>query len=299
MVRRARLRRFGLTTLLVGMLLMLMAAAGVQAHGTSITAIPRGDVWKYNVVAHGAEAGFEAVTFDDSSWATGQAGFGTPGTCAWITTSTVNTSWPINTDILVRKEITLPAGAHNLRVQGDIDNNATVYVNGVQIGQAIGGFCVQGLINFPAPDALLQAGSNIIAIRGDDRGVVNFLDVTVTYDEPVYTVCVLYDESKAHKSGSTAPIKLQLCDEDGNNISSADYTLNATSVKKVDNSTTGVVEDSGNANPDQNFRYSADVGEGGGYIFNKSLKGFTSGTWVLSFTVNGGETHYTVQFGVK
>jgi hypothetical protein len=50
---------------------------------------------------------------------------------------------------------------------------------------------------------------------------------------------------------------------------------------------------------DDNFRYSADPCSDGGYIFNKSLKRFSSGTWALSFTVNGGETLYSVQFVVK
>lgn len=187
MSHRSRSRRFILTTLLVGMQLMLMAAAGVQAQGTSFTAIPRGDEWKYQVVAHGAGAGFEAVGFDDSAWSTGQAAFGTATfngavVCPWITTTTVKTSWPINTDILLRKEFSLPAGANNLQVKGDIDNNATVYINGAQIGHVNGGNCVQNLINFTAPDSVLQTGSNIIAIRGHDEGVVNFLDVQVTYE---------------------------------------------------------------------------------------------------------------------
>jgi hypothetical protein len=185
---RSRSRRFILTTLLVGMQLMLMAAAGVQAQGTSFTAIPRGDVWKYQVVAHGAGEGFEAVGFDDSVWSTGQAAFGTAtfnGSVycpLWITTTTVKTSWPINTDILLRKEFSLPAGANNLQVMGDIDNNATVYINGAQIGHVTGGDCRQNLIDFTAPDSVLQTGSNIIAIRGHDAGAVNFLDVQVTYE---------------------------------------------------------------------------------------------------------------------
>jgi hypothetical protein len=179
---RSRYRRFILAMLLVGMQLMLMAPVGIQAQGTSFTAIPRGDTWKYQVVVHGAGAGFEAVGFDDSAWPAGPAAFGTAGICSWINTTTVKTSWPINTDILLRKEITLPAGANNLQVKGDIDNNATVYINGVQIGHVVGGSCVQNLINFTAPDSVLQTGSNIIAIRGHDEGVVNFLDVQVTYE---------------------------------------------------------------------------------------------------------------------
>lgn len=146
------------------------------------------------------------------------------------------------------------------------------------------------------------ASGTSTALTFEDKGVNDSLGTyvdAVSVKEVEYNVCALYDQSKAHKAGSTVPIKLQLCDAAGNNISSPDYVLNAFKVSKIDNSSDGIVEDSGAANPDDNFRYSADLGEAGGYIFNKSLRGFTSGTWVLSFTVNGGETVYSVQFDVK
>jgi hypothetical protein len=60
------------------------------------------------------------------------------------------------------------------------------------------------------------------------------------------------------------------------------------------------VEDSGNANPDLNFRYEANLdGIGGGYIFNLSTKGYTTGTYLLGFRVIPEAFTYTVQFKVK
>ncbi|CAN5578613.1 hypothetical protein BH23CHL2_BH23CHL2_18370 [soil metagenome] len=184
MTRARGSMRLGRFVLAVVMLLVLMTAVGAQAHGTSVTAIARGDTgWKYKQVTWGADSGFESPTYDDASWAVGQAGFGTAsGGCSWNTPTHVKTNWAINSDLLIRKEISLPAGAHNLRVFGDIDNDATVYVNGVSIGYVRGGHCAKDLINVTAADSLLLTGSNVIAIRGHDYGFYSFLDVTVTYD---------------------------------------------------------------------------------------------------------------------
>ena len=57
--------------------------------------------------------------------------------------------------------------------------------------------------------------------------------------------------------------------------------------------------DSGNANPDQNFRFDPTLGSTGGYIFNLKTGGYAPGTYKLDFTV-GGEAHvYTVQFQIR
>jgi hypothetical protein len=115
-----------------------------------------------------------------------------------------------------------------------------------------------------------------------------------------YGLCVLYDPAKSHKAGSTVPVKLQLCDANGANVSTSNIVVNTFSLAKLDNSASGVVEDSGNANPDYNFRYDSTLGVTGGYIYNLSAKGLTSGTWKLSFTVDGASAPtYYVQFDVK
>ena len=119
-----------------------------------------------------------------------------------------------------------------------------------------------------------------------------------TTEQVGYTVgygqCLLYDPTKAHKTGSTIPIKLRLCDAAGSNVSSASVPLTATAVHLVSTSAPGTLADSGDANPDHQFRF-AD----GQYIFNLSLKGFGTGTYALVFTVGTDPTPYVVQFQVK
>jgi outer membrane protein assembly factor BamB len=111
---------------------------------------------------------------------------------------------------------------------------------------------------------------------------------------PLYGLCLLYDPFKIAKSGSTIPIKLQLCDGSGSNLSSAGIVLHALSIRKVSDGTSGSVDDSGRANPDSDFRY-----DGGGYVFNLSTKGLPGGTYVLNFTAGNDPSIYQLQFQVK
>jgi hypothetical protein len=114
-----------------------------------------------------------------------------------------------------------------------------------------------------------------------------------------FNVCALFDQAKAHKAGSTIPIKLQVCDAQGVNYSSASRTVVATSVILLATSAPGVLEDPGNANPDNQFRFDAGAGQGGGYIFNLSTKNLAQGTYGLVFTVSGDTTTHMVQFQVR
>jgi len=116
-----------------------------------------------------------------------------------------------------------------------------------------------------------------------------------------YAVCPLYDMTKSHKLGSTVPVKLQLCDANGVNKSSASIVVHAATLTRMDTSASGVLDDSGAANsPTLNFRYDATLGGSGGYIFNLSTKGLSRGTWKLTFTVDDvSNLSYAVYFDVK
>lgn len=107
-------------------------------------------------------------------------------------------------------------------------------------------------------------------------------------------ICPLFDQTKAYKAGSTAPIKLQLCSPSGANLSSASIPLIATGVYLVSNSAPGLLAASGNSSPDYQFRFA-----GGSYIFNLSLKGFPQGTYALILRAGDDPTKFTVQFQVK
>jgi hypothetical protein len=86
-----------------------------------------------------------------------------------------------------------------------------------------------------------------------------------------YHICPLYDQNVAKKSGSAYPIKLQLSDANGNNLSSSSIVVHAVNVTRVNINSSAALDDTGNANPDFDFRYDLSLG---GYIFNFSSKGY-------------------------
>jgi hypothetical protein len=123
---------------------------------------------------------------------------------------------------------------------------------------------------------------------------------TLTHDYMVsYNVCALYDQFKVWKSGATVPVKFQLCDAGGANQSSSGIVVTANQLSLVGGALDLPPEDSGNANPDSNFRYDSGLQ---GYIFNLSTKGLSSGTWRLSFSASGDPapagTH-GLRFGIR
>ncbi|MBA3615201.1 MAG: thrombospondin type 3 repeat-containing protein [Actinomycetota bacterium] len=143
--------------------------------------------YKYKVVPFGGEAGFEGLNFDDSSFSTGDAAFGSKGFGCPLE-STIETNWPINTDIVVRKSFELPPNTTNLKVHVAIDNDAQVFLNGEDIsgGMRTSVNCaVNDRYVFTVPDNVLQGGTNVLAIRGHDYGIVTYLDAKVTADVPL------------------------------------------------------------------------------------------------------------------
>jgi hypothetical protein len=125
-------------------------------------------------------------------------------------------------------------------------------------------------------------------------GTVFTFSIAVSYD-----TCLLYDPSRAHRSGSTIPIKSQLCDEEGANLSAADVVVTALGVSLVSGEASGPVEDSGNANPDSNFRYDSSLGDSGGYIYNLNTRGLATGTYAVQFKAGADQVVHTAQFQVR
>jgi hypothetical protein len=137
----------------------------------------------------------------------------------------------------------------------------------------------------------------LLADAGSSNSLGTYVDDVSVTASPLYLCSgTLFDTTKAKKLGSTIPVKIQVCDGSGNNLSSASLIVNAGAVTKVDNSASlALASDSGQANsPDNNFRYDADLN---GYIFNLSTKGLSSGTWKLSVNVFGGTL--PLQFDIK
>jgi hypothetical protein len=140
--------------------------------------------YRYQIVESGEGFGFEQPEFDDTAFTPGDGGFGTPGVgCELNSGDAVNTTWELGTDILVRREFELPTGTTDLVVNVAIDNDVQVFVNGHDVSgglQITDGCANWDSMMFAVPDGLLNVGTNLLAVRGRDRGVLAFLDIQVT-----------------------------------------------------------------------------------------------------------------------
>ena len=114
-----------------------------------------------------------------------------------------------------------------------------------------------------------------------------------------YGIATLFDGTRAAKAGSTLPVKLRLTDAAGADLSSASLVVTAIRLELVSSAASIAVQDSGNANPDGNFRFDASLGTSGGYIFNLSTKGLVTGTYDLVFMVSGDPAPHAVTFQVR
>jgi hypothetical protein len=113
-----------------------------------------------------------------------------------------------------------------------------------------------------------------------------------------YRICPLFDQTRSAHSGATFPIKLQLCDADGDDVSSPMIVVHASSLSAV-SGFSGTPDAPGNANPDNDFRFDATLGPTGGYIFNLSTGGLASGTYSLQFIAGTDPITHSVNFGVN
>jgi len=131
-------------------------------------------------------AGFELPGFDDSSWGVGTAAFGhSVGYCPWG--STIASSWPVNSRLLVRKSVSLPANARNLRIKLMVDNDvAAVYFNGVQVSNGIQHVECPVLDNYEisVPESLIRFGANQVTYHLHDYGFEAYFDTRIIADIP-------------------------------------------------------------------------------------------------------------------
>jgi hypothetical protein len=112
-----------------------------------------------------------------------------------------------------------------------------------------------------------------------------------------YNTCLLYDPTKAVKSGATIPIKIKLCSATGANVSASNIVVTAVALAMLSNSTTGEVMDAGNANADGNFRFDTTLGPG--YIFNLKTTGLAQGTYRLEIRVTNDPLPRYLTFQVR
>ena len=89
------------------------------------------------------------------------------------------------------------------------------------------------------------------------------------------------------------------CAMDGQQFVFFHTGVHAIGVTYVSNSISGLLQDAGNANADDDFRFDVTLGGTGGYIFNLKTTGMATGTYSINFTVTGDSTVYVAPFQSK
>ncbi len=148
--------------------------------------------FKINPLYQAPPRGFEREDFDDTNFDTGNAAFGSQGTCPLQ--STVGTLWPLLSQLIVRRFISIPTGATGVRIMISVDNDIVgLFFNGVQIaGNVIHEECpVLDQFQFDVPTRLVRPGMNLIAVHVMDRGTTaggineSFFDMRILAELPV------------------------------------------------------------------------------------------------------------------
>jgi len=142
-----------------------------------------------------------------------------------------------------------------------------------------------------------SVGLKALSVDATDN-VGNASTRTASY-KVTYAVTLLFDRMTAKKSGSVFSLRLQLADANGTNYSGQAAVVTATRIVRVSDHAPAELDDAGNANPDFNFRFDPALGGGGGYVFNLSTQGFSTGTYRLFFTVSDDPIEHSLDFQVK
>jgi hypothetical protein len=215
----------------VGLVAGLFPAAASSAPASSqTTVVPFGaSGYRYTVVANGGLTTFQSPAYEASSFGLGTAPFGSPGFCPLA--STFQTFWPTETELLVRRVVNLPAGASGVNVGLAIDNDVFVYWNGDLVGsQEHEGCATQDSLIVSVPDALVQTGSNLLAVRGVDRGFQSFLDIRVSAvlnAPPDCAGAAAFPSTLWPPNHKLRPVTLTVTDPDGDPV-----TVTITSVRQ-------------------------------------------------------------------
>jgi predicted outer membrane repeat protein len=127
-------------------------------------------------------------------------------------------------------------------------------------------------------------------------GTVSSLSPFAVFGRVTFKLRALYDEASPHKAGSAVPIKVQVLDASGRNVSAASLPVMAVSLRNASTGQIVAPDASGNANPGGAFRFDASLQ---GYIYNLKTTVLPSGAWVMSITINGAPIIYDARVHIR
>jgi hypothetical protein len=170
-----------------------------------------------------------------------------------------------------------------------VGQNVTITVLGTGGPLATGSGVIANDGSFSAALDISALPVGAYTIQYTYAGDANFAGVSGTGTLTVtYAVVPLYDTDKPVHSGAALPIKLDITDASGNDLTG----LTVTAVAIVDSNGNSITPHAkGNANPGNVFRKAGD-----GYIYNLDTTGLTSGTYTLLIQVGDDPVLHAVSF---
>lgn len=175
-----------------------------------------------------------------------------------------------------------------------VGQSVTVTLIGSSGAVASGSGVIAGDGSFSATvnTAALPAGS--YTIQYSYAGDANFQASSGSGTLQVtYAVNVLSNTSRPVRAGAALPIKLQVTDAAGNNLSSADLTVTAVSLIGPDGQTY-TPQSRGRANPDNVFRHTS-----WGYRYNLDTRDLPAGTYTLLVQIGNDPVLHAITFTVR
>jgi hypothetical protein len=244
-------------------------------------------------LANSTDANFSLTTSVPAGTETSNAATGTHSVCD--VAGNCATAGPISGNMVDKKpptiSITTPANTGYLLNQA-INANYACTDGGSGVAT-----CTGTVANGSSIDTS-SVGSKTFTVNAGDK-VGNVAPPQSVSYSVTYSLCLLYDPTRSVQGGSTIPLKIQLCDVNNSDVSSSLVLVHAVSLVQASTNASDVIQASGNANPDNDFRFDSSLGPTGGYIFNLSTKGLTTGSYLLSFTAGADPTLHPLTFQVR
>ena len=122
--------------------------------------------------------GFQEPDFRPVGFSVGPAAFGSD--CGLK--SKISTNWDINTQLLVRRKVSFPPGATNVRVMVSVDNDiVALFFNGTLIAQNIvsEGCAISDQFRINVAQELVRPHENLVVYWLRDRGGGSFFDTRI------------------------------------------------------------------------------------------------------------------------
>jgi WD40 repeat protein len=136
-------------------------------------------------------------------------------------------------------------------------------------------------------------GLKTFTVNATDLAGNTATPTTVNYSVR-FAVAALYDQTKGYKSGNSIPIKIQLLDATGANVSSPGIVVHAIGVTRIGGISINQLSSAPSVN---DFKYDRTFN---GYSYKLSTDGLVSGTYALTFIAAGDQTStYSIQFRIK